>query len=83
MAGGGREATAHVSGQEGRSRESCASRQIGSHDSQIEGRCHPSAESWTIACIIGHASTDAPDEYDATTWADACSGNECGIEWVR
>ena len=38
MAGGGREETAHVSGQEdGRSRESCASRQKESQDSQTEG----------------------------------------------
>ena len=51
----------------------------------------------TIAWIIGHATTllnlgtvgfDGKDrsnggEVADTTWADASSGNECGIEWVR
>ena len=44
MASGGREETAHVSGQDGRSREPCSPRQQGSHDSQTQGRCHSSAE---------------------------------------
>ena len=45
MAGGGRDETAHVCGQDGRSRESCASRQQGSQGSQTEGSCHSFAES--------------------------------------
>ena len=44
MASGGREETAHVSGQDGRSREPCSPRQQGSQDSQTQGRCHSSAE---------------------------------------
>ena len=36
MAGGGREETAHVSDQDGRSGESCASRQQGSQESQTD-----------------------------------------------
>ena len=44
VASGGREETAHVSGQDGRSREPCSPRQQGSQDSQTQGRCHSSAE---------------------------------------
>ena len=44
MACGGREETAHVSGQDGRSMEPCSPRQQGSQDSQTQGRCHSSAE---------------------------------------
>ena len=44
MASSGREETAHVSGQDGRSREPFSPRQQGSQDSQTQGRCHSSAE---------------------------------------
>ena len=51
MASGGREETAHVSGQDGRSREPCSPRQQGSQDSQTQRRCHSSAKAGNVFVV--------------------------------
>ena len=66
---------------------------------ELELNCHVQIppESKTIAWIIGHTATllnldtfgpverhwSNDGEVADTSWADACSGNECGTEWVR